>query len=134
MDRYQLTIYSVGISYYESTHWLKWEKAPTSTGGTLWNNERTDVKNIYTIRNLATQHEYIADVTHLKPFYHDRTYVVPLNIAVKDTDEYRRPEHLWSQRYPMAGNEPCNIITEALSAYLTSRLAHHYRDYGPTDL
>jgi hypothetical protein len=30
----------------------------------------------------------LADVTHLKPFYHDPTYVVPLNIAVKDTDEY----------------------------------------------
>ena len=41
-----------------------------------------------TIRDIDNQHEYIADVTHLKPFYHDPTYVVPLNIAVKDTDEY----------------------------------------------
>ena len=45
-------------------------------------------KIFYTIRNLVAQHEYITDVTHLKPFYHDLTYVVPLNITVKDTDEY----------------------------------------------
>jgi len=30
----------------------------------------------------------IADVTHFKPFNHAPTYVVPLNIVVKDTDEY----------------------------------------------
>ena len=41
-----------------------------------------------TIHNLVNQHEYIADVTHLKPFNHNPTYVVPLNIVVKDTDEY----------------------------------------------
>ena len=41
----------------------------------------------YTIRNLVTDKEYVVDVTHIRPFYYDPTYVTPLNIAVKDTDE-----------------------------------------------
>ena len=42
----------------------------------------------YTIRNLVTGKEYMVDVTHLRPFYFDPAYVTPLNIAVKDTDEF----------------------------------------------
>ena len=59
--------------------------------GTLWNSQRLTDWNIYTIRDLVTHHEYIGDVTHLKPFYHEptfRLYVFPLIIAVKDKDEY----------------------------------------------
>ena len=41
----------------------------------------------YTIRNLVTDKEYVVDVTDIRPFYYDPTYVTPLNIAVKDTDE-----------------------------------------------
>ena len=38
----------------------------------------------YSIRNLVTNK---VDVTHIRPFYFDPTYVTPLKIAVKDTDE-----------------------------------------------
>ena len=48
----------------------------------------TLTKPRYTIRNLVTGKEYMADVTHLRPFYFDPNYVTPLNIAVKDTDEH----------------------------------------------
>ena len=41
----------------------------------------------YTIRNLVTDKEYVVDVTHIRSFYYDPTYVKPLNIGVKDTDE-----------------------------------------------
>ena len=70
MDPYQLTTYSVGILYYESTHRLKQEREYRSWlrgVNEITNVQRTDVKNIYTIRYLVTQLEYIADVTHLKP-------------------------------------------------------------------
>ena len=30
----------------------------------------------------------LLSTSHLKPFYHHPTYVVPLNIAVKDTNEH----------------------------------------------
>ena len=36
--------------------------------------------------NLVTDKEYVVDVTHIRPFYYDPTYVTPLNI-VKETDE-----------------------------------------------
>jgi hypothetical protein len=95
MDPYQLTAYSVGDFVLREYPPTKAGKGPPNKYSSWWrgpyeitNVQRTDVKNIYTIRNLVTQHEYVADVTHLKPFYHDPTYVVPLNIAVKDTDEY----------------------------------------------
>ena len=41
----------------------------------------------YSIRNLVTNKEYVVNVTHIRPFYFDPTYVTPLKIAVKDTDE-----------------------------------------------
>ena len=41
----------------------------------------------YTIRNLVTDKEYVVDVIHTRPFSYDPTYVTPLNIAVKCTDE-----------------------------------------------
>ena len=41
----------------------------------------------YSIRTLVTNKEYVVDVTHTHPFYFDPTYVTPLNIVVKDTDE-----------------------------------------------
>ena len=95
MAPYQLTAYSVGDFVLREYPPTKAGKGPPNKYSSWWrgpyeitNVQRTDVKNIYTIRNLVTQHEYVADVTHLKPFYHDPTYVVPLNIAVKDTDEY----------------------------------------------
>ena len=44
-------------------------------------------KSRYYIRNLVTNKEYFVDVTHIRPFYFDPTYVTPLNIAVKDTDK-----------------------------------------------
>jgi hypothetical protein len=44
-------------------------------------------KSRYSIRNLVTNKEYVVDVTHIRPFYFHPTYVTPLNIAVKDTDE-----------------------------------------------
>jgi hypothetical protein len=36
----------------------------------------------------VTNKEYRVDVMHLRPFYFDPDFVTPLNIAVKDTDEY----------------------------------------------
>jgi len=51
-----------------------------------------NVRNIHTIRNLVTQYKYIDHVTHLKPFYYNPTFVVSLNFAVKDIDEYRRQD------------------------------------------
>ena len=44
-------------------------------------------KTYYTIRNLVTYKEYVVDVTHICPFYFDPNYEMPLNLAVKDTDE-----------------------------------------------
>ena len=44
-------------------------------------------KLLYTIQNFVTTKEYIADITHLKPFYFDPNYVTPLKIATRDTDE-----------------------------------------------
>ena len=48
----------------------------------------TLTKSRYTIRNLVTGKEYMADVTHLHPFHFDPNYVTPLNIVVKDTDKH----------------------------------------------
>jgi hypothetical protein len=42
----------------------------------------------YTIENLITGRITRTHVTQLKPFYYDPTYILPLNIAVKDTDEF----------------------------------------------
>ena len=44
-------------------------------------------KPCYTIRNLVIDKEYVVDFTHIWPFCYDPTYVTPLNIVVKDTDE-----------------------------------------------
>ena len=86
MDPYQLTTYSMGDFVLRE---YPGKGSPNKYSSyEITNVQRTDVKNMYTIRNLVTQHEYTADVTHLKPFYHAPTCVVPLNIAVKDTDEY----------------------------------------------
>ena len=35
---------------------------------------------------MVTDKQYV-DVTHIRPFYLDPTYVTPLNVAVKNTDE-----------------------------------------------
>ena len=43
---------------------------------------------VYVIRNLVTQRDALADVTHLKPFFYDPDFVTPLNVAVRDTDEF----------------------------------------------
>jgi hypothetical protein len=43
---------------------------------------------IYTLLNLVSKSEHNADISQLKPFYYDGTFVNPLNIAVKDTDEF----------------------------------------------
>ena len=48
----------------------------------------SQTKPRYTIRNLVTGKEYMVDVTHLWPFCFDPAYVTPLNITVKDTDEF----------------------------------------------
>ena len=40
---------------------------------------------MYTIRNLVTSKEYMVE---LRPFYFDPAYVIPLKIAIKDTDEF----------------------------------------------
>ena len=42
----------------------------------------------YTIRNLTTGKEYLADVTHLRPFFYDPRFTTPLNVAARDTKEY----------------------------------------------
>ena len=42
----------------------------------------------YTIRNLTTGKEYLADVTHLRPFFYDPKFTTPLNMAARDTKEY----------------------------------------------
>ena len=49
-------------------------------------NDLTD-KPRYNIRNLVTNKEYVADVTHIRHFYYDLADVTLLNIAVKETDE-----------------------------------------------
>jgi transposase InsO family protein len=43
---------------------------------------------IYTLRNLVSQVDQDADISQLKPFYYDSDFVTPLNIAVKDTEEF----------------------------------------------
>jgi hypothetical protein len=48
----------------------------------------TSSTNIYTIENLVTGRRSKAHISHLKPFYYNPKQVQPLNIAVKDTDEY----------------------------------------------
>jgi hypothetical protein len=45
-------------------------------------------KFVYQIQNLVTEKTYEVDVTHIKPFYYDPTYVNPLHIAIRDTHEY----------------------------------------------
>ena len=42
----------------------------------------------YTIRNLTNGKEYSADVTHLRPFYYDPKFVMPINVAARDRNEY----------------------------------------------
>jgi hypothetical protein len=42
----------------------------------------------YTIRHLTTGKEYLADVTHLRPFFYDPRFTTPLNVAARDTKEY----------------------------------------------
>jgi len=44
-------------------------------------------KIYYTIQNLATDKEYVVDVTHIRPFYFDLNNVTLLNVAEKDNDE-----------------------------------------------
>jgi len=53
----------------------------------------TLTKPKYTIRNLVTGKEYMADVTHLRPFCFDPNNVTPLNIAVTDADEHVVEKH-----------------------------------------
>jgi hypothetical protein len=95
MAPYQLTTYTVGDFVLRQYPPSKAGNGPPNKYGSWWRGpyevthiQQTDIKQVYTIRHLVTQKEYLVDVTHLKPFYHDPTYVVPLNIAVKDTDEY----------------------------------------------
>jgi len=42
----------------------------------------------HTQLNLVNNHEYKADVTHLKPFYYDPNEVIPLSVALRDTMEH----------------------------------------------
>jgi len=42
----------------------------------------------YTIRNLTTGKEYLADVTHLRSFFYDPRFTTSLNVAAQDTREY----------------------------------------------
>jgi len=42
----------------------------------------------YTICNLTTGKEYLADVTHLWPSFYDPTFTTPPNVAARDTKEY----------------------------------------------
>ncbi len=44
--------------------------------------------NIYTIENLITGRRSRAHISHLKLFYCNPLQAQPLNITVKDTDEY----------------------------------------------
>ena len=37
----------------------------------------------YTIRNLTTGKDYLADVTHLRPFFYDPKLTTPLNVAAR---------------------------------------------------
>jgi hypothetical protein len=43
---------------------------------------------IYTLLNLVSKTEHDADISQLKPFYYDPSFVNPLNIAVKDSEEF----------------------------------------------
>jgi hypothetical protein len=43
---------------------------------------------VYTLLNLVSKSEHDADISQLKPFYYDGTFINPLNIAVKDTEEF----------------------------------------------
>ena len=42
----------------------------------------------YTIHSLTTGKEYLADVTHLHPFFYDPKFTTPLNVAARDAKEY----------------------------------------------
>jgi hypothetical protein len=65
-----------------------WWRGPYQISGVLHRPVSDgSFKPRYTIRNLTDGKEYVVDVTHLRPFYYDPTYVTPLNVAVKDTDE-----------------------------------------------
>ena len=63
-----------------------WWKGPFKIVGIV-HTEYCSNKKHYTLLNLVNQHEYKADVMHLKPFYYDPDEVIPLNIAIKDTHE-----------------------------------------------
>ena len=45
-------------------------------------------KVLYTIRNLTTGKEYLADVKHLRPFFYDPKFTTTLNVAARGTKEY----------------------------------------------
>jgi hypothetical protein len=89
----------------------------------------------YTIQNLITTNEYYADVTHLKPFYYDPTYVTPLNVAVKDSAEtivesilahnFDDPNNkLWLVRW--FGNDPPEDTWETHDNLKDVEAFHHY--------
>ena len=42
----------------------------------------------YTIENLVTKMTTRTHVSQLKPFIYDPNYVIPLDVAVRDTEEY----------------------------------------------
>jgi hypothetical protein len=77
---YELTKYLVGDHSKFGTFWqgplivVKAHEKPT--------------KDTYTLRNLVSGNEARAHVTHLKPFVYDLEFTTPLNVAVKDTEEF----------------------------------------------
>jgi hypothetical protein len=65
-----------------------WWRGPYQVTGIVQQPvSETNSKPCYTIRSLIDDKEYMADVTHLRPFYFDPEYVTPLNIAAKDKNE-----------------------------------------------
>jgi len=54
----------------------------------IFQSEYCGNKKHYTLLNLVNNHEYKADVMHLKPFYYDPDEVIPLSVALRDTTEH----------------------------------------------
>jgi len=89
----------------------------------------------YTIRNLPTDKDSLADVTHLRPFFYDPKFTTPLNVAARDTKEYVVKSFLrhysfdpdnkrWLVQWAINGNE--NDISEPFEVLKDVEAFHTY--------
>jgi hypothetical protein len=93
---YEVTRYKVGdlvLKLYPSS--MAGTGAPNKLGS-FWQGPLRVIQafldeqrgDAYTIENLVTGRITRTHVSQLKPFYYDPSYIIPLNVAVKDTEEF----------------------------------------------